>query len=106
MERDKKKATHYYELAAMRGSIDARYNLGCDDHNAGNMNRALKHFMIAGGVGSNQSLKSIKQMFTKGHATKDNYAKALQAYQAYLDEVRSDQRDEAAISEESQYYEL
>jgi hypothetical protein len=43
-------------------------------------------------------------MFMKGHATLS--AKALQAYQAYLDEVRSDQRDEAAISEESQYYEL
>ena len=35
-------------------------------------------------------------MYKNGHATKDDYAKALRAHQAYLDEIRSDQRDEAA----------
>jgi len=28
-EKDEKKATHFYELAAMNGSISARHNLGC-----------------------------------------------------------------------------
>jgi len=37
--------------------------------------------------------------------TKDDYAKALRAHQSYLDEVRSDQRDEAAAhSDEYKYY--
>ena len=33
-----------------------------------------------------------------GHATKDDYAKALRAYQAYLAEIKSDQRDKAAAA--------
>ena len=40
-----------------------------------------------------------------GCATKEDYAKALQAYQAYLDEIKSGQRDEAAVfSDEYKYY--
>ena len=37
VEVDKKKAKHFYELAAMNGSVDARYNLGCFEERAGNM---------------------------------------------------------------------
>ena len=29
VEVDKKKAKYYYELAAMNGDVQARYNLGC-----------------------------------------------------------------------------
>ena len=62
--------------------------------------------MIAVEGGDNASLKQIKQMYTNGNATKDDYAKALQAYQAYLDEVKSDDRDKAAEYDEIyKYYE-
>ena len=101
-ERDEKKAVHYWELAAMRGDATSRHNLGTFEFNAGNMDRALKHHMIAVGFGDNDSLELIKQMFINGHATKDDYAKALQAYQAYLDEIKSPQRDEAAAFDD--YY--
>ena len=47
VESDEKKANHYYKLAAMGGDVYARYNLGNNEEDAGNMNRALKHFMIA-----------------------------------------------------------
>ena len=107
VERDAKKATHYYELAAIGGSEEARYNLGCDDGNAGNMDRALKHFMIAVGGGHNDSLTQIKQLFMKGQATKDDFAKSLKAYQAYLSEIKSNDRDKAAAySDNYKYYEL
>ena len=44
--------------------------------------------------------------FSKGHARKDDYAKALRSYQAYLDEINSDQRDKAAaVRDEYKYYE-
>ena len=35
-------------------------------------------------------------MFMNGHATKDDYVKALRAYQAYLVEIKRPQRDESA----------
>ena len=96
VERNEKKADHYFELAAMGGISEARHNLGCSEANAGNWDRALKHFMIAAGSGYNDSVKGIQQLYLDGNATKEDYAKALRAYQQYLDEIRSDQRDKAA----------
>ena len=96
VERNEKKAVHYYELAAMGGDELARYALGILEMRSGNIDRALKHFMIAAGGGYNESLNMIQQIYKDGHATKDDYAKALRAYQKYLDEIRSSQRDKAA----------
>jgi len=99
VERDEKKAIYYWELAAMRGDITARNILGLVEAKAGNMRRALKHWMIAVRDGCSTSLECIKKMYGYGHAaTKDDYAKALSLYQAYLDEVKSDQRNEAAAA--------
>ena len=95
---DTKKATNYYKVAAMGGDVDARYNLGVGEENAGNMKRALKHYMIAAGDGDGNSLKEIQELYTNGHATKDDYATSLRAYQAYLAEIKSTQRDAAAAA--------
>jgi len=103
VEIDKKKATHYYELAAMGGNPYARHNLGNNEWRLGNIDRALKHFMIAVKDGHSDSMKNIKHLYKHGFATKDEYAKALRAYQVYLDEVKSDQRDEAAAENDSIY---
>jgi len=99
VEINKEKAVHYYELAAMGGNVTARHNLGFGEYQAGNMDRALKHWMIAIEEGGfKMSFESVKQSYSDGHATKIDYTKALRANQAYLDEIKSDQRDEAAAS--------
>ena len=95
VEIDEKKANHYYKLAAIEGDVTSRYNLGIMEVRAGNMNRALKHYMFAAEGGEPDSLKRIQKLYTNGHATKDDYAKALRAYQAYLVEIKSAQRDAA-----------
>ena len=102
--RDKKKALHYWELAAMGGDTDGRHNLGNAEGRKGNMDRALKHLMIAAGFGYTRSLESIKQMFLHGQATKDDYTKALRSYQEYLVEIKSAQRDEAAAFNDGYKY--
>ena len=105
-ERDAKKAAHYWGLAAMGGDGSSRYNLGRAEFCVGNVNRALKHLTIAVRCGDNESLKQIKQLYSNGFATKNDYAKALRAYQAYLDEIKSDDRDKAAaFDDEYKYYE-
>ena len=106
VEVDKKKAIYSYELAAIRGDATARYNIGVDEYNMGNMGRAFRHYMIAVGGGDSKSLQAIKQLYMRGQASKDDYMKALQSYQAYLSEIKSSQRDEAAAynSEEYRYY--
>ena len=104
--RDEKKANHYWELAAIGGHVIARHNLGCFEEEVGNTDRALKHYMIAAGCGHNNSLENIKQMYKykDGEVTKDDYTNALRSYQAYLVDIKSSQRDQAAaINDQCKY---
>jgi len=105
VEVDKENAAYYYELAAIKGNVYARHNLGVNEENEGNLDRALKHYMIAIKSGQGESLKSIQKMYKHGDASREDYMKALQLYQEYLGEIKSDQRDKAAAaSERFRYY--
>ena len=66
---------------------------------AGNVKRAMKHWMIAAGAGYKDSLENIQRAFSQRHTTKLEYEKSLRAYQKYLDDVTSDQRNKAAACE-------
>ena len=101
---DKKKAQHYFELSAMAGNEVARNNLGVCERKAGNIVRAIKHFTIAAEGGEAESVKNIQNLFLNGYATKEDYTKALFAYQSYLREIRSAQRDEAAAFDDDYKY--
>ena len=62
--------------------------------------------MIAAKDGDSNALKNIRDMYMRGVATKDDYDNALRYFQAYQDEVKSDQRDQAAgFSVDFKYYE-
>ena len=63
----------------------------------------MKHHMIAAGCGDNESLMEIREFYVNGHATKDDYGKALRAYQKYVDGIKSAQRDEAAAFDNEKY---
>ena len=105
VERDEKKAEYYYTQAALSGGVSARHNLGNAEGRKGNMDRALKHFKISVEFGLNESLDTVRQMFMNGNATKEDYTNALRAYQTYLGEVKSVQRDQAtAISDRYKCY--
>ena len=104
VERDGKKAIHYYELAATKGDVNARHNLGWHEYRTGNVERALKHYLMSARGGDNSSLVNIQKLYSKGHATKDDYTKALRIYQEYLNEVKSSQRDKAAAASEIYKY--
>jgi len=101
---DKKRATYYYEQAAMMGDAKARYNLGNGEMHEGNIDRALKHYMIGVRSGEPDSLETIKGLYSDGHVTKDDYTDALRSYQAYVSEVKSAQRDEAAAADDKYRY--
>ena len=82
----------------------ARYALGVFENTTGNIDRAIKHWLIAVGCGQNSSLKSIQELYSKGHATKEVYTAALQAYQEYLSDIKSVQRDDAAAAKAKYRY--
>jgi len=95
-EVDKKKAKHYYELAAMGGSPQARYNLGYLEECVGDYHRAMSHLILAARAGHEGSLDMVKKGFMVGMVTKDEYANTLRSYQKIQDEMKSDERDKAA----------
>jgi TPR repeat protein len=95
VEVDKKKAKHYYELAAINGSLHARHNLGCAESRAGNYQRAFKHFTLAASAGYEKSLDGVKGGFMDGHVTKEEYESTLREYQKSQDEMKSDARGKA-----------
>ena len=100
-----KKAKYHYELAAIGGNTRARFYLSLFEFEARSMERALKHYMIALSFGCTASLQMINRLYSKGSVSKDEYEKALRTYQAYLDEIKSGQRDEAAaFSDDYKYY--
>ena len=52
--------------------------------------------MIAAAAGYDDSLKQIKEAFKCGHATKDDFAKALRANKEAKDAMRTDERETVA----------
>ena len=95
VEIDKKKAKHYYVLAAMNGSVKARNNLGAYEYEAGNYQRAMKHFIISARAGDKLSLDADTKGYMHGHITKEEYANTLREYQKSQDEMTSEARDKA-----------
>ena len=94
-EMDKKKAKHFYELAAMSGDVSARYNLGGMEIKAGNIDRAMQHFILSARAGDKGSLDVVKKGYKNDIVPKDEYANILRAYQSRQDEMKSDERDKA-----------
>jgi TPR repeat protein len=73
----------------------ARHNLGMVDFKNDRFERARKHWIIAANLGCDGSLKELKKLYIQGHATKDDYAGALRAYQAALEATKSAEREVA-----------
>jgi hypothetical protein len=95
VEMDIKKQVYHSEEAAIGGHPLARYNLGCIELRNSNFERARKHWIIAANLGHDKSLKGLRKLYADGHASKEDYADALRAYQAAMDETKSAQREEA-----------
>eukprot|EP00979_Chaetoceros_neogracilis_P011360 scaffold2769_cov157-Chaetoceros_neogracile.AAC.3 len=96
VEKDTRKATYHLQLGAMAGNTHARHNLGCDEYNAGNMDRAYKHWMISANDGYDVSMKVVQEGYKNGFVTEDDYAKTMCAYDNSIDEMKSDDRDRDA----------
>ncbi|EJK57479.1 hypothetical protein THAOC_22469 [Thalassiosira oceanica] len=91
---DMEKAFNHFEVAAKKGHLGARHNLGLHEGKNGNYKRAVRHWLISAKMGEGNSLKMIKKMFSGGVATKEQYAEALRGYQESVDEMKSPEREE------------
>ena len=97
VEKDMKKAKHYFELGAIGGCIQARYQLACFEGMAGRDERGFKHLLICAKAGHKISMDRVKTGLELGFVTDDEYAEAQRAFQKHNDDARSAMRDEALV---------
>jgi len=96
IEKDMEKAIYHVKLAAIGGHEVSRHNLGTAEANNGNMDRAIKHWIIAAKSGYNAALKSVQGAVRAGYVSRDEYMSILSECQSAYDSMRSEQRDKAA----------
>jgi len=95
VEKNEKKEIHHFEEAAIGGHPTARCNLGCHEWDNCNIERAVKHWIIAANHGSDESIKLLMAAYRSGMISKEELAATLRAHQAAVDATKSPQRDAA-----------
>ena len=95
VEKDTIKQVYHLEEAAIGGDPAARHNLGCIEAKSGSFERAKKHLIIAANLGHQNSLNGLRLLYADGHASKEDYASALRAYQTAVEATKSAEREKA-----------
>jgi TPR repeat protein len=95
VEEDEEKAVYHWEKAAIGGHPDARYNLATIEEKNGNIERSIKHIIIAAKLGDEDSMKALWKHYSAGNITKEDLEVTLRTHHAAIDEMKSEQRDVA-----------
>ena len=95
VEKDIGKEIYHLEEAAIGGHPEARFQLGCNEMDNQNVERAVKHWIIAATQGEDESIKALMDFFKEGFVKKEDLASALRAHQAAVDATKSPQREAA-----------
>lgn len=95
--KDPKKSIYHFQQGAVKGCEYARFHIGLEEFKMGNIDRAIKHWVIGASIGHKSSLDNVEVGFTRGHATKAQYEKAMRGYQFYLDEAKTETRDKVRL---------
>jgi TPR repeat protein len=99
VERDDEKVVYHYEKAAIAGHPIARHNLACSEQECRNIERSVKHLIIAANLGNKGSMKVLWKHYSAGNITKEELDATLRSHQATLDSMKSEQREAAERAE-------
>jgi hypothetical protein len=95
VEKDEGKEVYHWEKAAIGGHLYARYNLGCNEAKNDNMERSVKHFIIAANLGDELSMKVLWKHFAAGNITKEDLDATLRSNHTAINATQSEQRKAA-----------
>ena len=93
VEKDEEKKVYHWEKAAIGGHPKERYHLGCFEWRNGNMERSVKHLIIAAKLGEDRSMKALWEQYSAGNINKEELESTLRAHKAAIDATKSAQRD-------------
>ena len=95
VEQNNEMEKFYLVRAAVAGHPHARFNLGIYEYRNYMFDRAAKHLIIAANQGLDPAIPALKNGYTNGWVSKEDFAAALRAHKAAVDETKSPQREEA-----------
>ena len=95
VDKDNEKAVYHYEKAAIGGNPKARHNLAVIEEENGNMERSVKHLIIAANLGYDESMKVLWKHYSAGNITKEDLDATLRTHQAAINAMKSPERDAA-----------
>ena len=92
VEKDEKKEIYHHEQAAIGGHPNARLFLGEHEYRKKNLDRAVKHWIIAATQGDGYGIKMLMLGFKMGFVEKDDLDSAFRAHKVAVDATKSPQR--------------
>jgi tetratricopeptide (TPR) repeat protein len=95
VDKDEKRVVYHCEQAAIGGHTSTRGLLATYEKEIGRFDRAAKHLIINANLGCEISVKLMKDFFVQGIVSKEEYAAALRANQAAVNETKSAEREKA-----------
>ena len=102
VDKDLEKVIYHWEKAAIGGHPWARYNLAAFEEENGNMERAVKHFIINANLGCEKAMKELWRHYAKGNITKEDLDATLRTHHAAINEMKSPEREAAEAWRERQ----
>ena len=93
VEKDEEKAKIIFEECAIKGCENARFNLAFFEHNT---KRANKHLMIAARQEVDEAFKLVCKEYKMGRISKEEYEYTKRQHYEIANEMKSEQREEAA----------
>ncbi len=102
VEKDNGKEIHHLEEAAIGGHPDARHALSLYEFNRANVERAVKHSIIAANLGQEESMQFLTRIFKvegivgRRSISKEDFAAVLRRHYAAVKATKSPEREEAA----------
>mmetsp|Transcript_11289 Transcript_11289/g.18665 ORF Transcript_11289/g.18665 Transcript_11289/m.18665 type:complete len:264 (-) Transcript_11289:60-851(-) len=86
------KEMSHLEAAALCGHPIARHTLGSHEMMKGNIERGMKHYIIASNQGNKMSMTSVMDGFRQGYVTKEELAATLRTHKNAYDAMNTPER--------------
>mmetsp|Transcript_17154 Transcript_17154/g.24261 ORF Transcript_17154/g.24261 Transcript_17154/m.24261 type:complete len:252 (-) Transcript_17154:32-787(-) len=82
----------HLEAAALLGHPIARHTLGSHEMMKGNIERGMKHYIIASNLGNKMSMTSVMDGYKRGYVTKEELADTLRTHKVAYDAMNTPKR--------------
>lgn len=101
VEQDESKAFEFFEVGAKKGSYNAHIWLAKFHGSNGNMQKFIEHLKVAAKAGCQISMDGVMAAYRDKLLSKDELTQTLRAFQVSSNEMKSKDRENARLMEES-----